>query len=144
MNNGLFSSECDTWATPPELFRRLDAEFRFTLDVCALPENTKCERFFTPNDDGLIQPWDGVCWMNPPYGSAISMWMKKAYTEFLERRLTIVCLIPARTDTKWWHDYAMKGEIRFIRRRIRFVGGKSCAPFPSAIVIYRDRWWEGE
>ena len=144
MNNGLFSSENDTWATPPELFRKLDAEFRFTLDVCALPENAKCDRYFTPNDDGLAQPWDGICWMNPPYGSAISKWMHKAYSEHVERRLTIVCLVPARTDTRWCHDYAMKGEIRFIRKRIRFVGGRSCVPFLSAIVIYRDRWWEGQ
>lgn len=131
-----FSSECHTWATPPDLFAELDREFGFTLDVCALPENSKCERFFTPDDDGLSQPWDGICWMNPPYGREIGRWMRKAFEES-QRGATVVCLVPARTDTAWWHDWAMKGEIRFLRGRVRFVGAKANAPFPSALVIFR-------
>ena len=122
-------------------FDRLDEEFGFDLDVCALRENAKCSRYFTPAKDGLKQQWAGVCWMNPPYGRQIATWMKKAY-ESSQNGATIVCLVPARTDTKWWHDYATKGEIRFVRGRLRFGDADYPAPFPSAIVIFRDRWWE--
>jgi phage N-6-adenine-methyltransferase len=141
MNRVHFQSEVHTWETPVDLFRRLDREFRFDLDVCALPETAKCSRYFTPADDGLKQQWKGVCWMNPPYGRQIGEWMRKAFEES-QRGCTVVCLVPARTDTEWWHEYAMRGEIRFIRGRIRFKGAASSAPFPSAIVIFRDRWWE--
>lgn len=142
MNRVHFQSDDHTWETPFELFRRLDDEFGFELDVCALPETAKCARYFTPTDDGLAQSWDGrVCWMNPPYGRAISDWMRKAYEESLLGS-TVVCLVPARTDTEWWHQYAMRGEIRYLRGRVRFGEATSSAPFPSAIVIFRDRWWE--
>lgn len=130
-----------TWETPKVVFDRLDAEFGFTLDVCATPDNAKCRRYFSPEDDGLSKPWDGVCWMNPPYGKAIAEWMRKAYEES-QIDATVVCLVPARTDTAWWHEYAMKGEIRFIRGRIRFVGAPHTAPFPCAIVVFHKRWWE--
>lgn len=136
-----FKSEVHTWETPIDLFRRLNAEFRFQLDVCALPDTAKCARYFTPADDGLAQPWDGVCWMNPPYGRQIGHWMRKAFEES-QRGCTVVCLVPARTDTEWWHQYALRGEIRFLRGRLRFGGAVSSAPFPSAIVIFRDRWCE--
>ncbi len=126
----------DTWGTPQDLFDALDAEFHFTLDVCALPENAKCERFYSPADDGLAQDWRGVCWMNPPYGRAIGPWMQKAYQE-AARGATVVCLVPSRTDTAWWHDYAMKGEVRFLRGRLRFQGATSSAPFASAIIVFR-------
>jgi phage N-6-adenine-methyltransferase len=142
VNSGMFSSNRGDWGTPLEFFAKLDAEFRFTLDVCALPENAKCKKYFTPEDDGLKQLWKGVCWMNPPYGREIPKWMAKAYSEHLERHLTIVCLVPARTDTRWWHDFAMKGEIRLVKGRLKFGRLKSGAPFPSAIVIFRFRWWE--
>lgn len=141
MNHVHFQSDVHTWETPVELFRRLDEEFHFTLDVCALPQTAKCRQFFTPSDDGLTQQWQGVCWMNPPYGREIVGWMRKAFEES-RRGCTVVCLVPARTDTEWWHQYATHGEIRFIRGRVRFGGAKNCAPFPSAIVIFRDRWWE--
>lgn len=132
-----FSSERMDWATPWPFFRRLDAEFGFTLDVCALPETAKCARFFTPEDDGLAQPWSGVCWMNPPYGNEIADWMKKAYEES-RKGATVVCLVPSRTDTNWWHEYAMKAdEIRFVRGRLKFEGAETSAPFPSAVVILR-------
>lgn len=131
-----FSSQRMDWETPQWLFDQLDAEFGFELDVCATPENAKCERYFTPEHDGLSQEWTGVCWMNPPYGREIGRWMRKAYESSLNGA-TVVCLVPARTDTAWWHDYAAKGEVRFLRGRLRFVGARHSAPFPSAIVVFR-------
>ncbi len=132
-----FSSNNDTWETPPDLFRELDSEFHFTLDCCALPHNTKCPNYYTPEVDGLTKSWTGeIVWQNPPYGKQISAWVKKAYEES-QKGATVVCLVPSRTDTAWWHDYAMKGEIRFLRGRLKFVGATSSAPFPSAIVIFR-------
>jgi phage N-6-adenine-methyltransferase len=141
MNTVHFMSEKMDWGTPQELFDRLNQEFRFTLDVCALPENAKCKRFFSPKENGLQQKWTGVCWMNPPYGREIEKWMEKALQES-ERGATVVCLVPARTDTEWWHKYALHGEIRFIRGRVKFQGANATAPFPSAIVIFRDQWWK--
>jgi phage N-6-adenine-methyltransferase len=141
MNTVHFMSEKMDWATPQELFDRLNQEFYFTLDVCALPENAKCKRYFSPKEDGLQQKWTGVCWMNPPYGREIEQWMQKALQES-ERGATVVCLVPARTDTEWWHKYALHGEIRFIRGRVKFQGANATAPFPSAIVIFRDQWWK--
>lgn len=132
-----FSSATDMWATPQEFFDDLNREFKFETDVCALPENAKCTRFFTPEDDGLVQNWRGVCWMNPPYGRTISQWMRKAYESSVSGA-TVVCLVPARTDTNWWHDYAMKGEVRFIKGRLKFGGSKNSAPFPNAVVIFRN------
>ena len=133
----MLSSNTDLWSTPRDFFDKCAAEFGpFTLDVCATPDNAKCERFFTKEDDGLSKDWFGRVWMNPPYGREICAWMAKAVRE-RERSEIIVCLVPARTDTAWWHDYAMKGEIRFLRGRLRFGNAKSCAPFPSALVIYR-------
>ena len=138
LNPSIMSSKTDVWATPPETFAALDREFGFTLDVCALPENAKCERYFTPADDGLSRPWEGVCWMNPPYGQTIARWMAKA-VESAAAGATVVCLVPARTDTAWWHDYAVKGEIRFLRGRLKFGGAQHSAPFPSAVVIFRGQ-----
>lgn len=128
-----FSSKTDLWETPQPFFEALKEEFPFTLDVCALPENAKCDDFFSPQQDGLKQEWKGVCWMNPPYGRGIGAWVKKAY----ESKATVVCLLPSRTDTRWWHDYCMRGEIRFIKGRLKFGGAKNSAPFPSAVVIFR-------
>ncbi len=132
-----FSSATDLWATPQDLFDKLNAEFAFDLDVCATPENAKVIRYFTKEQDGLAQPWSGRCWMNPPYGREIGRWMHKAYCAALFGDATVVCLVPARTDTAWWHDYAIKGEVRFLRGRLKFGGHKNSAPFPSAIVIFR-------
>jgi phage N-6-adenine-methyltransferase len=133
------SSATDEWATPQKLFDELDAEFGFTLDVCASDWNYKVANYFTKADNGLAQEWRGTCWMNPPYGRTIGQWMAKAL-ESAWGGATVVCLVPARTDTAWWWDYAMQGEIRFIRGRIKFVnqdGGGDSAPFPSAVVIFR-------
>lgn len=131
-----FSSASDDWATPQDFFDKLNQEFSFELDVCASGANAKCKRYFTKEQDGLAQKWEGVCWMNPPYGRVISRWMKKAY-ESSVAGATVVCLVPARTDTAWWHDYATRGEVRFIRGRLKFGGQKNCAPFPSAVVVFR-------
>lgn len=132
----MFTSRTEEWETPQELFDKLDGEFGFNMDVCASATNTKCESFFSKEDNALLKRWKGVCWMNPPYGKKVGRWVKKAYESSLEGA-TVVCLIPARTDTAWWHDYCMKGEIRFIRGRIRFSGHAHNAPFPSAVVIFR-------
>lgn len=131
-----FSSASDKWSTPQATFDKLHAEFGFELDVCALPENAKCQNFFTPDQDGLAQDWRGVCWMNPPYGRGISRWVRKAY-ESAKAGAIVVALVPARTDTAWWHDYVAKGEVRFLRGRLKFGGAKFSAPFPSAVVIFR-------
>lgn len=105
MNKVMFSSKTDQWSTPQDLFDRLDRIYRFETDVCALPENAKCERYFTPQMDGLRQEWSGICWMNPPYGRQISLWVRKAYESARDNMATVVCLLPARTDTAWFHDY---------------------------------------
>ena len=130
-----FSSKTDMWATPQAFFDKYNDIYKFDLDVCATRENAKCEKYFTEEDDGLAQEWTGVCFMNPPYGREIIRWMKKAYESSL-RGATVVCLVPARTDTKWWHEYAMMGEIEFIRGRLKFGDAKNSAPFPSAVVIF--------
>ena len=136
LGRALFASDRMDWETPQSLFDELDAEFHFALDVCATDANHKAPAWYTPKVDGLKKRWRGVCWMNPPYGREIGKWMRKAYAESRDGA-TVVCLVPARTDTAWWHDYAIKGEVRFLRGRLRFVGAKNCAPFPSAIVIFR-------
>jgi phage N-6-adenine-methyltransferase len=137
MNKGMFSSKTPEWETPQDFFDGLNEEFHFTLDVCATNFNAKCDEFLTKEDDGLSCSWHGsVCWMNPPYGREIKHWMHKAY----HCGATVVCLVPARTDTAWWHDYAMKAdEIRYIRGRLKFGNSKNSAPFPSAVVIFRGK-----
>ena len=132
-----FMSKTDLWETPQELWNQLDAEFHFEIDVCATKENSKCSIYFDPDKDGLKQDWTGVCWMNPPYGRQIGRWIEKAFIESQRHGALVVCLLPVRTDTAWWHDYVSKGEIRFIRGRLKFGGGKTSAPFPSAVVIFR-------
>lgn len=130
-----FSSKTDLWYTPQDFFDRLNAQYSFDLDVCATHENAKCEEYFTIEDDGLAQTWTGKCWMNPPYGREISRWMKKAVSECVENGALVVCLVPSRTDTRWWHDHVMRGEIEFIKGRLKFGGQQNSAPFPSAVVV---------
>jgi phage N-6-adenine-methyltransferase len=130
-----FMSKTDLWATPRDVFDKLHTEFNFELDVCASPENAKCPRFYTKEIDGLSQQWASRNWMNPPYGRVITEWVKKAS----ENPLT-VCLLPARTDTRWFHNYILgKAEIRFLKGRLKFGDGKSPAPFPSMIVIFKEK-----
>jgi phage N-6-adenine-methyltransferase len=137
MNTELhFSSKTDDWATPQDFFDNLNQTFNFTLDPCASHENHKCAKYYTKDDDGLSKSWEGeTVFMNPPYGRDVKKWMKKAYEE--SKHATVVCLIPARTDTAYWHDYCMKGEITFIRGRLKFGNSKQSAPFPSAVVVFR-------
>lgn len=138
MSNVHFSSATPEWYTPQEFFDRLNAEFAFTLDPCSTHENAKCDRHFTRDDNGLEKSWAGESvFMNPPYGREISEWMRKAYDSCNQSGATVVCLVPARTDTNWWHEYAMKGEIRFIKGRLKFGGAQTNAPFPSAVVVFR-------
>lgn len=123
LNNSMFTSNTDLWSTPQEFFDRLNAVYQFDTDVCALPENAKCKNFFTPEQDGSKQEWKGVCWMNPPYGREIGKWVRKAYESARDNGATVVCLLPARTDTKWFHDYCIPyGEITFVKGRLKFGG----------------------
>jgi phage N-6-adenine-methyltransferase len=134
-----FSSKTDEWETPQDLFDKLDAIHNFDLDCCATMENRKVKAFISKETDALRISWNchKVIWMNPPYGKEIGKWMKKAYEESL-KGCKVVCLIPARTDTAWWHDYAMRGEIELLRGRLKFGGHKNSAPFPSAIVVFNE------
>ena len=136
INQGLMTSATDMWSTPIDFFDDYNAVYHFDVDVCATAENALCAKFYSPEDDGLSKEWYGTCWMNPPYGREIGKWMKKAYESSLHGA-TVVCLVPARTDTAWWHEYAMKGEIEFIRGRLKFGSSKNSAPFPSAVVVFQ-------
>lgn len=134
----IFSQATDEWATPQWLFDKLNEEFHFTLDVCANEDNAKCKTFFSKVQDGLQQQWDGVIWCNPPYGRQIKQWVKKA-SEAAASGNTVVMLIPARTDTEWFHEYVYgKAEIRFIRGRVKFGDSKNSAPFPSMVCVFRN------
>lgn len=136
----LFSSKSEMWETPQDFFDKLDDEFHFDLDVCATHENAKCKRYYTPEMDGLSRPWEGVCWCNPPYGKPTRKWVRKAHDEAYKGNCTVVMLLPARTDTAWFHDWIYgKAEIRFIRGRLKFGGSKNSAPFPSMVVIFRPK-----
>lgn len=142
MNDGLYSSKTHQWATPKDLFDGLNNEFHFTLDACASEWNYKVSNYFNEEQDALKQEWTGNVWMNPPYGREIKHWMRKAYESSCQGA-NVVCLVPARTDTNWWHDYAILGDIRFLKGRIKFIDqngdDKNSAPFPSAIVIFKAR-----
>ncbi len=140
MNSALFTSASCEWPTPQGFFDAVDREFGpFDLDACATPDNAKVATFHDAGDlwSSLAKPWTGRIWLNPPYGRQVTgQWIRKAYESAQEGAL-VVCLIPARTDTAWWHDYVMKAqEIRFVRGRLRFGDSKSGAPFPSALVIF--------
>ncbi len=135
-----FSSKTPEWETPQALFDRLNEEFGFGLDVCATPENAKCVKFYTKEEDGLLQDWSGVCWCNPPYGRDIGAWVLRA-SQAAKAGAVVVCLLPARTDTKWFHDFIMRAgsgarEVRFIRGRLKFGGSANSAPFPSCVVVF--------
>lgn len=133
----MFSSKTDMWATPQDFFEEVDKEFNFNLDVCAIPENAKCSKYFSPDMNGLEQEWNGMCWMNPPYGREIGKWIKKAFEESL-KGATVVCLLPSRTDTRWFHHYIYhRAEVRFLKGRIKFGGAENNAPFPNMLVIFR-------
>ena len=138
INKGLFSSNSNEWATPKDLFNDLNKKFNFTLDPCANDENHKCDKYYTIKEDGLKQEWEGECvFCNPPYGREISKWVKKCYEQHFKHNITVVMLLPARTDTSYFHNYIYhKSEIIFLRGRLHFSDGPNPAPFPSMIVIY--------
>jgi phage N-6-adenine-methyltransferase len=140
MNPVHFSSKSDDWETPWPFFNAIERELGpFTCDACATYANKKVSHYFSPEMNGLSQRWIGNVWLNPPYvRGELEEWMKKAVEES-QRGATVVALIPARTDTKWWFDYVAHkaAEIRFLKGRLRFGQAEHSAPFPSAIVIYR-------
>ena len=138
----MFSSATDNWSTPQDFFDKLNDEFHFTLDVCADETNHKCEHYYTKEIDGLSRPWIGTIWCNPPYGRKIGEWVRRAYISAQIGSATVVMLLPARTDTRWFHDYIYNKsntEIRFIKGRLKFGGCKNSAPFPSMVVIFRSK-----
>ena len=141
-NDGRWHNRGSEWATPKELFEELDNEFKFTLDVCASKWNAKCKTYFTEKQNGLEQDWgNNIIFMNPPYGKVLKQWMKKAYKS-AEKGATVVCLVPASTDTEWWYKFALKGEIRYLRGRPRFItkeGNWQQTFSPSVIIIFRGR-----
>jgi len=135
----MYSSKSNEWSTPQDFFDKLNAEFQFNLDPCATDENHKCSKYFTRETDGLSQNWGGYCvFCNPPYGREIGAWVEKCYHEAQKENTVVVMLIPARTDTKYFHDYIYhRSEIRFIRGRLKFGNSNQGAPFPSMVVIFR-------
>lgn len=134
----LMSSKKHDWATPQDLFDKLNAEFGFTLDAAASPHNAKCEKYLTIEDNALCQRWEGIVWLNPPYGRDIKKWIAKAHTE-AQKGATVVCLVPARTDAEFFQRMAFQhaAEIRFIKGRIKFMGAKDPAPFPTMLLIFK-------
>ena len=130
----MFGSARDDWETPKELFEEWNKEFGFTVDVCASEANCKIKNYYSKEQNGLKQEWKGIAWCNPPYGREIGKWVKKAS----ESKCTTVMLLPARTDTKWFHKYIYgKAEIRFLKGRIKFAGATENAPFPNMLVVFR-------
>lgn len=145
MNQALLSSKNMNWCTPQEFFDRLNLEFNFVLDAAATDESAKCQRYYTPETDGLAQSWkcDGAVFCNPPYGRQLGKWVRKAWYE-AQTGQTIVLLIPARTDTAYFHDFIYgKAEIRFLRGRLCFTdeagNAANYAPFPSMVVVYNGK-----
>lgn len=138
MNVALLSSKSNEWETPIEFFKELDEEFHFTLDPCSTHENAKCEKHFTMEEDGLAQSWKGeTVFCNPPYGRELPKWIEKCSREAGGGTL-VVMLIPARTDTRAFHEFIYgKAEVRFLRGRLKFGGSKNSAPFPSMVVVFR-------
>jgi site-specific DNA-methyltransferase (adenine-specific) len=133
----MFSSNKQDWQTPDSLFDDLDNEFGFSIDVASSDENCKCENHFTMENSGLDKQWIGTCFMNPPYNEMYD-WIRKAYTES-QHGATVVALIPARTDTRYFHDFCMKAEeLRFIRGRLKFSNCDNSAPFPSVLVVFNQ------
>lgn len=137
--NVMFSSKSNEWSTPPSFFNEVNKEFNFNLDPCSTDENHKCDKYYTIKDDGLSKDWSGHnVWCNPPYGRNIGKWVEKCYREGCKDNTLVALLIPARTDTKYFHDYILhRAEIRFIPGRLKFGNSNNSAPFPSMLVIFR-------
>lgn len=138
----MFSSKTCEWETPQEIFDQLNILYNFDLDPASTHENAKCEKHFTKDDDGLVQDWGGHrVFCNPPYGRGIGDWVEKGFYEAQKPNTLVVMLLPARTDTRWFHDFCLAGDVRFIRGRLKFGGSKKDAPFPSMVVTFKS---EGE
>lgn len=138
--DAMFSSKTDQWETPQDFYDELNAEFGFTLDPCADENSHKCEKYYTKEEDGLSQCWDGErVFCNPPYGREIGSWVRKCYQHGTSGQGIAVMLVPARTDTKWFHEYiySKNVEVRFLKGRLKFGGSKNSAPFPSMVVVFR-------
>ena len=133
-----FKSENQAWETPLDFFSKLDQLFSFTLDACASDENAKVANYYTEEQDALLQDWQGVVWCNPPYGREQIKFIEKAYQESVKHGSVVVCLIPARPDTKVWQDLIFNhaDQVCFIKGRLKFGNSKDAAPFPSALVVF--------
>lgn len=136
-----FRTDNQDWETPIDLFEMLNSEFHFDFDLSASKENTKCRKFFSKEDDALSKDWNGVCWLNPPYGSnsinSLKNWVRKSFEETRKEGCVVVMLIPARTNTEWWHRYCMKAkEVRLIKGRPKFKGNIHGLPQPLAIIVF--------
>lgn len=147
MNTDLhFSSETDEWATPQDFFDKWNSVFHFGLDACADRHNAKHSLYYTKEENALTKNWHRIAnsvWMNPPYGREIGKWIRKAYEESCMGCI-VVCLVPVRSDTKWWHDWCTKGIIRLVKGRLRFQGHHKDAPFPSAVVVFMGNLMNGK
>jgi len=140
----MFSSKSNEWTTPKAFFNKLDNIFGpFTLDPCCDSANGLTQHYFTEQQDGLVQSWQGhTVFMNPPYSRGeLKRWIQKAYEESQRKNTLVVALIPSRTDTKYWHEYVMKARhIMFVKGRIKFGDGTNSAPFPSAVVVFDSNY----
>ena len=134
----IFSSKTDTWATPQPFYDKLNKTYTFTLDPCASAKTAKCTSYFTEEDNGLDKDWSGhSVFMNPPYGRGIGEWLRKAHEEGQKDNTSVVCLIPSRTDTKYFHNYCMRSDLLyFVKGRLKFGDSKNSAPFPSMVVVF--------
>jgi len=152
VNKSLFSSKSSEWETPQSLYDELNKEFDFILDPCATHDNKKCALYFTKEDDGLSKCWyekilpacryygeEKAIFVNPPYGRGVTeKWVIKAWLESKQHGITVVMLLPSRTDQWWFREICLRyGEVRFLPVRVKFVGAKSGAPFPSIVVVFR-------
>ena len=137
---GIFSSRTDEWSTPQDLFDVLNEKYHFDLDPCADTFNHKCELYYTKEEDGLKRPWEGHnVYCNPPYGREIGKWVQRGYEQSKLPNTSVVMLLPARTDTKWFHEFIYgKGEITFLKGRLKFGNSRNSAPFPSMIVVFKE------
>ena len=142
LNDSLYSSNSENWETPQKLYDDLNKEFSFEFDLCASHDNKKHYKFYSKQDNSLAQTWDKTSWLNPPYGRGIDKWVEKAYKDSNKYGNTIVCLLPVRSDTKWWHNYVMKSaELRLLNKRLSFekTGYNNKAPFPACVVVFNGK-----
>jgi site-specific DNA-methyltransferase (adenine-specific) len=145
VDKALFTSSTGSWETPQDFFDKLDGEFLFELDPCATKRNAKCKRYYNRRQNGLVKPWaPWRTFVNPPYGRGVGAWVEKAYNEYRKGAI-VVMLLPARTDTLWFHKYIYhEAEIRFVKGRLRFGGACNPAPFPSMVIVFKPPRFLGD